>query len=326
MHLLRIFVAFLVAGQAMLPQARVSNEFTQPQETSQSGAKIRVNVRLSLAEATVKDKRGQVMAGLKAEDFVLREDGVDQKIEHFSQDQIPLAVAVVVDLSNSIAPFLRPLRYATLSAVKALKPEDEVALFQFSSDVQRTVDLTRDKRAVADRLETVSAGGGTNINDGIYEAALYLESKAPAARRVIVLVSDNVPSTSGQKGHDGVRDAALHADAAVYSLKVPGYNPLAARLNSVGGGLVNVRKLTEETGGEVFEVEKEGSLFLAFQTLVQRLKTRYTLGYYPTNQAEDGKFHAIDIQLAPARGKKGSDYTVVAKKGYFAARGSLAAR
>jgi VWFA-related protein len=266
------------------------------------------------------------MAGLRTEDFVLLEDGVTQKVEHFSQDQIPLAVAVVVDLSQSIEPFLRPLKYATNTAVKALKREDEVALFTFSSDVQRVVGLTKDKRAVSDRMETVSAGGGTNINDAVYEAAEYLAREAPAARRVIVLVSDNVASVPGREGHNGVRDMALGADAAVYSLKVPGYNPAVAKAMRIGGGFVNVTKLTEETGGEVFDVEKVGSLYLAFQSLVERLKTRYTLGYYPTNHAEDGKFRTIEIRLAPGKGKKGSDYSIVAKKGYFATRGTRAER
>ncbi len=109
----------------------------QEQET----AKIKVNVQAVLVEATVKNKAGQVMGDLKKEDFVVSEDGATQEIAHFSRDQLPLAVALVVDLSGSIKPFLRPLRYATLTAVKALKPEDEVALFTFSTNVDRRVEL-----------------------------------------------------------------------------------------------------------------------------------------------------------------------------------------
>jgi VWFA-related protein len=280
---------------------------------------IRKEVRLVLVEASVKDKGGKAMKVLKQEDFLLFEDGAPQEIAHFSQDQLPLAVAMVVDLSGSIQPFLRPLRYASMAALKALKKEDEVALFTFTSNVDKRVDLTRDKLAVSDQIEFFEAGGSTNINDGVYEAAKYLLEKAPAARRVIVLVSDNVPTMGGVSPGD-VMNEALEADAAVYSLKVPGRNSVGSKVLGAGRGLVNVSKLTEETGGEIFDVEKEGSLYLAFAALIERLKTRYTLGFYPAGiAATDKKLRKLEIKLHPSFGVKGKDYSVVAKRGYFPA-------
>ncbi len=220
----------LTAALALLPGGTPGIAGASPQDPQkQPEAKIRVNVSLVLVEATVKDRAGHVMKDLKKEDFVLDEDGAPQEIAHFSRDQLPLAVALVVDLSTSIEPFIRPLRYATLTALKALKPDDEVALFTFTGDVQQRVRLTRDKREISDQIETFHTGGATNINRAIFDAARYLREQAPAARRVIVLVSDNVPTTQDGVNHKQVVDAALEADAAVYSLKVPGYNPLAAR-------------------------------------------------------------------------------------------------
>jgi Ca-activated chloride channel family protein len=278
---------------------------------------IRVNVNLVLVEATVKDKAGQVMGDLKKEDFIVEEDGAPQEIAHFSRDQLPLAVALVVDLSGSIKPFLKPLRYASQTALKTLKPEDEVALFTFTQNVDRRVSLTHDKREVSDQMEFFEAGGGTNINRAIYDAARYLEKEAPAARRVIVLVSDNVPTTPDAADHKQVVDAALEADAAVYSLKVPGDNPVAARMMTAGRGLVNVNKLTAETGGEIFDVQKEGSLFIAFQALIDRLKTRYTLGFYPKHGTTGRGMHQLNLRLQPRFGNKGRDYTIISKSGYY---------
>lgn len=293
----------------------------------QRGDAIRVDVNLVLLEATVKDKAGRVMGGLKQEDFLLEEDGVSQQVAHFSRDQLPLAVALVVDLSGSIKPFLRPLRYATLTALKALKPEDEVALFTFTGDVEQRVRLTHDKREVSDQIEFFTAGGGTNINRAVYDAARYLHQAAPAARRVIVLVSDNVPTVNDGLSPKEVADAALEA-AAVYGLKVPGDNPLVARMAASAGsrGMVNVSKLTAETGGEIFEVEKEGSLFLAFQALIERLKTRYTIGFYSTRPAADGSLRKLNLRLQPAFGAKGKDYAVLSKSGYYATRTRAASR
>jgi len=91
---------------------------------------------------------------------------------------------------------------------------------------------------------------------------------------------------------------------------------------TAGHGMVNVGKLTAETGGEIFEVEKEGSLFLAFQALIERLKTRYTLGFYPTRKADDGRFRKLNLRLQPSLGAKGRNYFVVSKTGYYPARAS----
>jgi len=316
----RLLSATLRARQALALLAALGLVWTPLAAQEQGDARIRVDVNLVLLEATVKDKAGRVMKDLKKEDFALDEDGVAQQIAHFSRDQLPLAVALVVDLSNSIEPFIRPLRYATLTALRSLKPEDEVALFTFSSDVQQRVALTRDKREVSDQIEFFRTGGATNINRAIYDAARYLRDAAPAARRVIVLVSDNVPTVADRVAHKQVVEAALEADAAVYSLKVPGYNPLPARLAAATmPGMVNVKKLTAKTGGEIFDIEKERSLFLAFQSLIERLKTRYTLGFYPTHKAADGGFRRLDLRLQPSFGTKGRDYSVLSKTGYYAA-------
>ncbi len=303
-------------GEIPRPPERTQDD--KQNEQDQQIPTIKREVRLVLVEATVKDKGGKAMKVLKKDDFLLYEDGQPQEIAHFSQDQLPLAVAMVVDLSGSIQPFLRPLRYASISALKALKQDDEVALFTFTERVEKRVDLTHDKLAVSDQIEFFEAGGGTNINDALYRAARYLREEAPAARRVIVLVSDNV-ATVGGESPERVLTEALEADAAIYSLKVPGQNGGGGGLIRVGRGFVNVKKATEETGGEIFDVEKEGSLYLAFSALIERLKTRYTLGFYPTKGASERQLRKLDVKLNPSFGAKDRDYTVVSKRGYFPA-------
>lgn len=293
------------------------------EQEPQGEARITVTSNLTLVEATVKDKRGQVMGELTKDDFRVYEDGAEQKITHFSRDQIPLAVAMVLDLSGSIEPFLGPLRYASMSSLKALKKEDQVALFTFTSNVERRVGLTYDKLAVSNEFESLSAGGGTNINNAVYEAARYLAEQAPAARRVIILVSDNKPTDSGSVSPSEVTRAVLEADAAVYSTKVPGRNPVNLSL-SFRGGLVDVDKLAQETGGEVFDVQKEGSMYVTLRKVIERLKTRYTLGYVPPTPG-DGRFHKLEVRLATATAASTSGHTIVSKKGYYGTRQRTAA-
>lgn len=284
----------------------------------QNGSVIHVGVNLVLLDATVKTKSAQIMADLKKEDFEVREDGVRQKIDVFSRDQLPINVALVLDLSDSIGPFLGPLRDAANAALAALKPDDEAALFTFSTEAQLRVPFTTDKTAIANQINSFKAGGATNINDGIFLASQYLLPLPPKGRRVIILISDDVGTDAGGQGTRDIVTEAIAADATLYNLKIPGYNPPQTLFAaSMIPGLVNIRKVVEATGGEIFDVQDVAHLTPAFQAMIERIKTRYTLGYYTNATAALGKPHKLDVRLASSFGKKNRDYVVLSKSGFY---------
>jgi Ca-activated chloride channel family protein len=277
-----------------------------------------VAVNLVLVDATVKTKDGQIMANLKKDDFEVREDGVVQKIDIFNRDELPLDVALVLDLSDSIGPFLGPLRDAATIALAALKPNDEVALFTFSTEAELRLPLTKEKNKIADQINTFEARGATNINDGIFDAAEYLLKTPPTGRRVIILISDDVGTSAGGQGTRDIVTEAIAADTVLYNLKIPGYNPLSTRFAaSMVPGLVNIGKVMDATGGELFDVQDVAHLDSVFSALIQRIKTRYTLGYYTMANGAEGKPHKLDVRLASSFGKKGRDYSILAKNGYY---------
>lgn len=281
---------------------------------------LRVESNMVLLEATVKDKSGKLVGGLTADDFIVTDDSFPQTVSYFSRDELPLAVALVVDVSESIVPYFNQLHDSMQTVLTALKPEDQVALLTFSNVVEKRADLTADKGAIAERLEGLTVGGSTNLNDALYEAARYLEERAPAMRRVIILVSDNVPSQEGKFSPKDVENEILKADAAVYGLKIPGENSAGVQLyiEQSHGQLVNVAKLVPHTGGEIIEVGKQGSVALAFAAIIQRLKARYTMGYTPIGHAlQDGRYHRVEAVLAPGKCK---DCRVETKRGYFGTR------
>ena len=285
---------------------------------SQDKGTIRVDVNLVLLDATVKTKDGQIMANLKKDDFEVREDGVTQKVEVFSRDELPLNVALVLDLSDSIGPFLGPLRDAATIALAALKPNDEVALFTFSTEAELRLPFTKDKNKIADQINTFDARGATNINDGIFAAAEYLLKAPPNGRRVIILISDDVGTSAGGQGTRDIVTEAIASDAVLYNLKIPGYNPPSTIFAaSMIPGLVNIRKVMDATGGELFDVQNVSQLDTVFSALIQRIKTRYTLGYYTMANGAGGKPHKLDVRLATSFGKKGRDYSILAKNGYY---------
>ncbi len=279
---------------------------------------IRVGVNLVLVDATVKTKDGKIMADLKKEDFEVREDGAVQKLDVFSRDELPINVALVLDLSDSIGPFLEPLRDAANTALAALKPDDEAALFTFSTEAQLRVPFTKDKREIAKQINSFQAGGATNINDGIFLASQYLLKLPPKGRRVIILISDDVGTDAGGQGTRDIVTEAIAADAVVYNLKIPGYNPPQTLMYaSMIPGLVNIRKVMDATGGELFDVKDVAHLDAEFRALIQRIKRRYTLGYYTNASAALGKPHKLDVRLASSYGKKGKDYVVLSKNGFY---------
>jgi hypothetical protein len=140
----------------------------------------------------------------------------------------------------------------------------------------------------------------------------------PRGRRVIILISDDVGTDAGGQGTRDIVTETIAADAVLYNLKIPGYNPPSTLIAaSMIPGLVNIRRVTEQTGGEIFDVKDVAHLDAAFRALIERIKTRYTLGYYTKATAAEGKPHKLDVRLGSSFGKKGHDYVILAKNGYY---------
>jgi hypothetical protein len=110
----------------------------------------------------------------------------------------------------------------------------------------------------------------------------------------------------------------IAADAVLYNLKIPGYNPPGTMLHAaMEKGLVNIRSVMDQTGGEIFSVQDLTHLDAAFAALIERIKTRYTLGYYTKASAALGRPHKLDVRLASSFGRKGKDYVVLCKNGFY---------
>lgn len=290
---------------------------------------LSVDVNLVQVDAVVRDRAGKPMGNLRKEDFRVLEDGIERQIQFFSRDQLPLAVALVIDRSGSVAPLMNDVQNAAYQALKLLKNGDEVCLFSFSGSVELLEELTSDRQRVANRIGRIQAGGGTAIVDGIAEALRYLETSAPDRRRAIILISDNVEGNSATPVDRAV-EFALENEAVVYSVKVgngvggifgiPGIPGLPApRLPLPGRGSDSVVKtITKETGGEIFDASGGASIAAALTTAVDRLKLRYTLSYAGSAKRDSkASYHRIQVQLVSRFGKSDTDYTIHHRSGYY---------
>ncbi|HEU0006627.1 MAG TPA: VWA domain-containing protein, partial [Terriglobia bacterium] len=141
-------------------------------------------------------------------------------------------------------------------------------------------------------------------------------------RRVVILISDNENSTRPRSSRDEVIRMAMESETVIYSVKTAGQGtPLTMRVPVWVGTLGRddlVGKIAHETGGEIIDAGSTGSLDSALATVINRLKLRYTLGYNTPNAAKDGSFRKIDVRLTERYGRPDSDYSVSARRGYYA--------
>jgi Ca-activated chloride channel family protein len=281
--------------------------------------RLKADVDLVLVEATVRDQDGGIVNNLTRESFRVYENGVEQQIGYFSRDELPLAVALVLDCSGSMGPVLKQLHRVAFDTLSSLKPDDQVALFDFAARAEMLVGLTKNRQRLADAIDTIKAAGGTVIPDALYEAALYLARAAPTRRHAIILVSDNQNTLKGYADENRVIRQALESEAVIYSIRVEeGSHPRSMYVLLPLFREVSVPRIAHETGGEVIDARNLESIRAALATAISRLKQRYTLGYYSTNRRHDGAFREIEIRITDASNDPKRKYTVYARRGYYA--------
>jgi len=289
--------------------------------------KLRVDVRLVMVDAVVRDRNGRPIDNLQREDFRVFEDGTEQPISSFSQDKLPLAVALVVDRSGSIGFVMRQLRRAAYQTLSQLKPDDQVALFAFADQALRLEDLTTDRQRIASRISTIEPRGGTNINDALYDAIHYLSSVARDRTKVVILISDNEATTNSRGSERRLIRLATQSETVVYSIKIPSeFSPSAGGIPPWLDTAPSVAKVTTATGGEIIDVSDRGSLGAALSAVVSRLKLRYALGYQPAHALSNDAFRRINVRLTDRFGQVDFDYSVHARRGYYPSTPRVAAQ
>lgn len=300
---MRQLIAVAVVLVALLPRTSLAQE--RPSPASRADAEVvRVSSDLVVLDALVVNKKtGQTVGGLKAEDFEIYEDGVRQSVGYFGQDELPLSVLLLLDVSGSVLPVIKSVSDGALEAMRQLKPADEVAVMAFADEPRLVQTFTRDRQLIAERIKNASQSDGlgrsTMMNRALFEAALHMSRASnPKSRRVIIVVSDNIADAA--KGGDAMMalDEMADSGTVVYGLIVRA--GIGKMMNVMTAGLVHpLNAYAEQTGGEIIGADKkevEEKLAVVFA----HLRARYNLGYSPTNTREDGRLRRVELKLAPA--------------------------
>ncbi len=290
------------------------------------GPVIKSEVTLVNLFATVRDKNHRVVTDLKQEDFHVTEDGHEEKIAFFSKEMaLPITLGLLLDTSGSEQAMLGAIQDAGGRFMhRVLKKGDEAMVISFDSDVDLLSDFTDDKaildRAINKARINIPGGGmiagnpgpigsqnmtGTALYDAIY-LACGEKLNGEAGRKAIIIVTDAQDEGSKVRLEEAV-EAAQRTDTVIHILLVA--DP------RFGGNVGVAHRLTEDTGGRLIIVNSEKRMEEAFDQISEELRSQYTLGYYPTNTARDGKFRKIKVEMA------NKDLKVLARKGYYAPKG-----
>jgi VWFA-related protein len=317
--LLTVCVTLMLAVGLMAALSTAA--FTQ--EPSSQAPVIRTQVNLVNLFVTVRDKNKRIVTDLKQQDFKIQEDGGDQQIAFFSKEvTLPITLALLLDTSGSEQNMLGAIQDAGGRFLdRVLRKGDEALIMSFDTDVDLLSDFTDDRGQLdrAIRKSRINAPSGGRINPGplptsnsvgtAFYDALYLacneKLNTEAGRKAIVVVTDAQDEGSKVRVEEAI-EAAQRTDTVIHILLVA--DP------RFGGNSGVARKITEETGGRLIAVNSEKHLAEAFDQISEELRSQYTLGYYPTNAARDGKFRKIKVEMA------NHDLKVLARKGYYAPR------
>ena len=289
----------------------------QETPTFRSGtALVRVDVQVV--------EKGQSVTGLKAGDFVLRDEGVVRPIEYFGQETEPVQLVLLLDVSGSMGRVLREMAAVGRKALSTLKSDDQVAVGIFARRSKILTELTEDRELAVRALQEAplerDMGAGTSINDALLAVAEYLRQQAGwAGRRALVLLTDN-GGMHYQTPDEKVLEALAGVDAVLNAIVPAGVKPLkeqaAAPNRNPDFTPANVFRLAEETGGEVLRADKAGE---RFSELVERVRLRYSLGLKAAG-APAGTFRRLEVELSADAQRRYPKAVVRARAGYFATR------
>ncbi|HEU5457468.1 MAG TPA: VWA domain-containing protein [Terracidiphilus sp.] len=271
---------------------------------------LKVDVKLVNVLVNVTDQNGAIVGGLTRNDFALSEDGKAEKIAVFErQSGMPLNIALAIDTSGSVFKDRAVDEEAAKNFVEALlRPEDQMSLIEFATDVVELTPFTSSKTAVERGLKRLRGGDSTALYDAIYLASHRLGAKE--GRKILVLVSDG-GDTAENTTYAQALEAALRNEVMIYSIIDV---PVEASAGRDTGGEHAMISLAEQTGGKSFYVN-QGGLEKAFERVSDDLRTQYLLAYYPRNQVKGVNFHRLQVTIPRAAP---GEFHLYYRTGYYA--------
>lgn len=278
---------------------------------ARANERIRVDVNLVLVPITVTDPRDRLVTGLEKDNFFVYENNHLQNLKSFSQEDVPVSIGIIMDLSGSMANKVVRARESILKFMKTANPQDEFFVIGFNDRPELIEDFTSSPADVEARLATVRAGHRTALLDAIYFGVSKMK-QARYERRALVIVSDGGDNRSRYTESE-VRSIVRESGLQIYSIGI--FDPYAATTEERLGPLL-LNDLCEETGGRLFRVDDISEMGDIAEKISAELRNEYVLGFKSDDVKRDGKWRKLKVKLAPPPGLP--QLTVHARNGYYA--------
>ena len=268
---------------------------------------FKASVRTVPVYATVLDASGRLVPDLNQADFTVIDNGKPADIALFSSEPQPFTAIVMLDTSASMTANLKLLNRAAEQFLLRLLPVDRAQVGAFNDKIQLSGTFTNDRDELISSLDNLYFGNPTRLNDAIgasLDAVLGV-----AGRRVGLVCTDGVVTSSGTM-FGTVLDRARDEEVMVYSIGLESeyFNGVRVVRSKPSRDL---RKISEETGGGYFELEKTIDLAPTFSRVATELRSQYLIAFTPGTL--DGKVHKLEVRV------NRPGMTVRARKSYLAA-------
>jgi VWFA-related protein len=262
---------------------------------------FRSGVELVYVDVSVTRKDAPVR-NLAAEDFVVTDNGVRQRVEIVDRDSTPTTAVLALDLSGSVAGVpLAGLRAAARAFLSRMSPRDEAALVTFNHEIELRQAPTLERRAITDALEHAEAGGSTAVIDALY---FCLKRRWGGARSLVVLFTDGQDSASWL-ANDDVLQAARESQTLLYIIGTPQSTGKRFELSPIGRGtrvvdfepdhVYLMHQIAHLTGGAYWSTSLD-RLERVFLRVLEAADGRYLLSYEPEGVARSGR-HKLKVSV-----------------------------
>lgn len=288
---------------------------------AQQETKILSRVNVVTLFGTVHDADGKVVKNLKRDDFVVLEDGVQQKIDYFAQESdLPLTIGLLVDTSRSQTGVLDKERRASYTFLNQVlrKGKDQAFVVHFDVQVETLQGPTpsRDDLEVALGRLKIPERDSTLVFSAVKDASAD-EMSRYLGRKAFILLSDGVAFHEPTSITTAI-EFAQRADTIIYPIRfsdpVPFSRPVIGVVLAMASehGKRGLHRLARETGGAYYEVTKSQSIEDIYSQIEEALRNQYSIGYTPGRAQSDGKYHRISLRTKDRR------LIVNTRAGYYA--------
>jgi Ca-activated chloride channel homolog len=271
---------------------------------------VKISSNLVPIPASVVDRRGNAIINLKLDDFELHVDGEMRPLSELTRSETSVRLAMLFDNSGSLDAAREFEKQAAIRFFKkVMRARDEAAIYSIETDSYLAQPLTNDVLRLQQTIALFGKPeGGTSLFDAIINSATYL--RPYSGRRVIVIVSDGIETTSRHTDFDFVMQQVLADDCQIYVVQTGLYE--GANLRALAAER-RMEQLSGQTGGAVYLPKTTDELDFAFDQIAADLSQQYVLSYYPSADQRDGQLHKLELRI-----KARNDVRVRSRKVYYA--------